>query len=134
MTDNEIIKALRVCGNDTECKKCPYFTNSARCVNDLMSDALDLIIQRKREIEELKSLCISKDVIIDEQEAQIEGLRNITEIEIECKALRLASEAVEEVVKDFAKKMVDAVDEGLISHSSDIVDFAVEYLEGLKKK
>lgn len=48
MTNLEIIKALRVCGNGTECRQCPYFTKSARCVNDLMSDALDLIIQKKQ--------------------------------------------------------------------------------------
>lgn len=57
MTNLEIIKALRVCGNGTECRQCPYFTKSARCVNDLMSDALDLIIQKKAESEKLKSFC-----------------------------------------------------------------------------
>lgn len=74
MTNLEIIKALRVCGNSTECRQCPYFTKSARCVNDLMSDTLDLIIQQNAEVEKLKSICASKDIIIKDQEAKIERL------------------------------------------------------------
>lgn len=53
MTDNEIIKGLESCGNGTTCKQCPYFTTSAKCVNDLCKDALDLINRQKAEIEKL---------------------------------------------------------------------------------
>lgn len=42
-------------------------------------------------------------------------------------------EAQKIAIKDFAKKMIDAVDESTIVYSSDIVDFTAEYLEELRK-
>lgn len=36
---------------------------------------------------------------------------------------------IEQAIIDFTKAMITKIDEGLISHSSDIVDFATEYLE-----
>ena len=35
-----------------------------------------------------------------------------------------------EAVKDFSKAVIDGIDEGYISHSSDIVDFTNDYLSG----
>lgn len=133
MTDDGIIKALRVCENGTECKQCPYFTKSARCVNDLMSDALDLIGRQQVEIKEFKVELEESNNDVQLLEAQIDGMRSINELEIYCKALRLTSGVVEEAIKDFAKKIIDAIDEGRISHSSDIVDFTADYLEWVKE-
>lgn len=57
MTDNEIIKALKCCGNivDSTCKECVYHeTYNASCVVRLMRDALGLINRQKAEIAELQ--------------------------------------------------------------------------------
>lgn len=40
---------------------------------------------------------------------------------------------IKEAIKDFAKEIVDAIDEGRISYSSDLVDFTAEYLEEIQK-
>lgn len=84
MTDNEIIKALDHCKNGTNCRCCPYFKCSARCVNDAMGDALDLINRQKEEIAELKSKCDSLRMAgnslkmhLKNAEAEIERLREM---------------------------------------------------------
>lgn len=56
MTDNEIIKALECCSHrneDLPCDGCPAYNIAQMCMEDLMSDALDLINRQKAEIERL---------------------------------------------------------------------------------
>lgn len=117
MTENEIIKALECCifhGEIDVCEACPLLTN-IECCDVLKENALDLINSQKAEIEKLKSLCTAKDVIIEKQEAEIKSLN-----------------AKEDFIRDFVKKIIDAIDEGRISHSIDIVDFTAEYIEKME--
>ena len=44
--------------------------------------------------------------------------------------IKTFGECQERAVKDFAKAVVDGIDEGYISHASDIVDFTHNYLRG----
>ena len=59
MTDNEIIKALECCGNESwsSCHHCPYRENrfERHCAFELSHDALDLINRQNAEIERLMS-------------------------------------------------------------------------------
>lgn len=60
MTDNEIIKALECCGDESginhACSKCPKFKdNDDFCETALHNQALDLINRQKAEIERLGS-------------------------------------------------------------------------------
>jgi hypothetical protein len=55
MTDNEIIKALEICGKGImfskhDCKKCPYYVE-LNCETKCKQNALDLINRQKAEIE-----------------------------------------------------------------------------------
>lgn len=131
MTNLEIIKGLRACANGTECRRCPYSTESATCVNDLMPDTLDLITQRKAEVKELKNLCVSKDIIIKGQEAKIEALKmdnqqlqkdnfianenadaafqeGLNEAQ-DLYAEQVKSEAEAKVIEDFVEKLKDKI-------------------------
>lgn len=57
MTKEEIVKALRVCGNEEGCPRCPYFNVAEwkfRC-NEKDTDAADLIEAQAAEIEKLKA-------------------------------------------------------------------------------
>lgn len=65
MTDNEIIKALECCTEESyeNCNECPYSIDSERCERmKLLEDVLDLINHQKTEIERLKKeIQITKD-------------------------------------------------------------------------
>ncbi len=59
MTDNDIIKALEICGKGImfskhDCKKCPYYTE-LNCETKCKQNALDLINRQKADIERLKA-------------------------------------------------------------------------------
>ena len=57
-TDEEIIKALEVCVNNSSCKECPInpnYGNYGYCTNLALSHALNLINRQKVEIEVLKA-------------------------------------------------------------------------------
>ena len=57
MTDNEIIKALECCSHrngNLQCELCPAYSIAQMCMEDLMSDALDLINRQKAAIERLQ--------------------------------------------------------------------------------
>lgn len=53
MTDNEIIKALGCCCEDTYCDGCPY-KNKDECITSLNADAINLINHQKAEVERLQ--------------------------------------------------------------------------------
>ena len=57
MTDNEIIKALERCFSrgfdESTCYECPFYTATAKCVEDLRDGVLDLISRYKAENERL---------------------------------------------------------------------------------
>lgn len=57
MTKEEIVLALRTCGNEESCRPCPYFNIQAckfRC-NEKDTEAADLIEAQAAEIEKLKA-------------------------------------------------------------------------------
>ena len=57
MSDKEIIKALKCCSHrngDLPCEGCPAYSIAQMCMEDLMSDAIDLITHQKAEIERLE--------------------------------------------------------------------------------
>ena len=57
MTDNEIIKALECCTDESyeNCNECPYSTDTLSCERlKLLEDSLDLINSLKAEVERLK--------------------------------------------------------------------------------
>lgn len=57
MNKEEIVLALRACGNEESCQRCPYFNVAAwtfRC-NEKDTDAADLIEAQAAEIEKLKA-------------------------------------------------------------------------------
>lgn len=54
MTKDEIKKALEMCPG-FHCKNCPYDDNFGKCVVRLNEDALSLIIEQEKEIEQLKA-------------------------------------------------------------------------------
>ena len=54
MTYNEILVGLTVHTNgEFKCDKCPYYDYD-NCVDSLMTDALELILEQKLEIKRLK--------------------------------------------------------------------------------
>lgn len=56
MKDNEIIKALEICGDCGHCTECPFddLGGIDKCMHTLILNALDLINRQKAEIERLK--------------------------------------------------------------------------------
>lgn len=60
MTDNEIIKALvccKACSFPEYCGECPYveFATVKGCVDEMLTDVLDLINRQRAEIERLRN-------------------------------------------------------------------------------
>ena len=72
MTDNEIIKALECCTDESyeNCNECPYSTDTLSCERlKLLEDSLDLINRQKSEIERLKKeVSIARDAYISIQD------------------------------------------------------------------
>ena len=68
MNDQEIMKALEVCGSDGPCNECPFdVLNEPGCYNKVQKAALDIIQRQQDTIEELKE---SKHWIIDRLTAE----------------------------------------------------------------
>ena len=92
MTDDEIIKALKCCGNivDSTYKECVYHeTYNASCVVRLMRDALGLINRQKAENERL-----NKEV--NKQQLRRQMYRSTVE--------EIKSEAIKEFAERLKKK------------------------------
>ena len=72
MTDNEIIKALECCTDESyeNCDECPYSTDTLSCEGlKLLEDSLDLINSLKAEIERLKKeVSVARDAYISIQD------------------------------------------------------------------
>ena len=68
MTDNEIIKALECCTDESyeNCNECPYSIDTVSCERmKLLEDSLDLINRLKAEIEELNKVCQANQQLIN---------------------------------------------------------------------
>ena len=105
MNDNEIIKALKCCGND-ECSKCPL-QDGVCSEKDIMKQALDLINRQKAEAERLNK--------------KVEELSEVLSDSIKIKVKEIKSDAI----KEFGKLLIDKSKNGVIS-ISDIPDYVVE--------
>ena len=72
MTDNEIIKALECCTDESyeNCNECPYSTDTLSCKRlKLLEDSLELINRQKAEIERLKKeVSVARDAYISIQD------------------------------------------------------------------
>lgn len=105
MTDNEIIKALKCCGNivDSTCKECVYHeTYNASCVVRLMRDALDLINRQKAEIENLNIVLQAMRNAANSYKAENERYKGFIKL-LEADVKTAKSEAI----KEFAEKVKD---------------------------
>ena len=114
MTDKEIIKALKCClsGKEKLCKECPL---NGKCYGDidyLLELVLDLI---NRQQEQLEAAANGQETL---QKALAEKERIIKRLTDEKgQLIKTFGECQEEAVKDFAKAVIDGIDEGYISHS-----------------
>lgn len=94
MTDNEIIKALECCTDESyeNCNECPYSIDTEKCERTkLLEDILDLINHQKAEIERLKKeIQITKDAYT--------MLQTKNEI-IKSEAIKEFAEKLKEIVK-----------------------------------
>ena len=77
MTDAEVIKALKICGNiiNADCKECSY--DGKNCVVRLIQSTNDLIKRQQAKNKELDEKLIIQKGLIDTQKAEIEGLEYI---------------------------------------------------------
>lgn len=136
MNKDEIKKALRCCsavGFETSCSDCPY---SYRC-NDLFKDALNIITEQEKEIEQLTRECNQQaETLAEEQEACVEcELKQSWELFVrdkEIDRLRAESKRFENnmksvpeiekknVVKDFAEKLKDYINDKVVEEFNDM--------------
>lgn len=55
MTDNEVIKALKVCAYSDDClKECPFFNYKADCIKRLTASALEIIKRYQSDVVPVK--------------------------------------------------------------------------------
>lgn len=143
-----------------DCQVCPYMFDTIYCDQmKLRADALDLINRQQEMLEAangqetLQKALADKDREVAELNSDLKLLKNNHEHlktnfdETVEKNKRLRDKVVgltaekdrlietfgecqERAIKDFAKAVVDGIDEGYISHSSDVVDFTADYLRG----
>ena len=124
MTDNEIIKALECCTDESyeNCNECPYSTDTLSCERlKLLEDSLDLINHKQELLEAAIAGQETLQKALAEKEKEIERLTAEKE-----QLIKIFGECQTEAVKDFAKAVIDGIDEGYISHSLDIVDFTTD--------
>ena len=120
MIDNEIIKALECCGNESwsSCHPCPYRENrfERHCAFELSQDALDLINRQKSEIEKLEELlrleaegANTLNDVIAEQQAELEDLREIVFMDRTEEIKKKNKELKTEAVKEFAERLKNKI-------------------------
>ena len=105
MTDEDIIKAM-VCCTENKCSQCPL-SDEICSEKDVIKEAIALITRQQDEINRCK--CFIKIL-----ESVIKRVR-------------------EESIREFSQQIVDKIDSGLITDSSDIDDYVEDYL-GLRSK
>ena len=79
MNDNEIIKALEICGNRVtgiECTECPYCRHFD-CGSDSTKDALALINRQKAEIEKKRQTI--KELVAARKDLEILAIKEFAE-------------------------------------------------------
>ena len=116
LTDNEIIKALKICSTiGASCKDCPAFVkdNRSNC-KDVLIGALDIIdrlqVQNKDLTETVHNLAIEKDALCDKSEelkAEVERLNALVKTKNKLiKGLdQSISYAYDRAIKEFAERL-----------------------------
>ena len=128
MIEKETIKGLECCTDEwyENCNECPYSIDTVSCERmKLLEDSLDLINHKQELLEAAIAGQGTLQKALAEKEKEIERLTAEKE-----QLIKIFGECQTEAVKDFAKAVIDGIDEGYISHSSDIVDFTADYLRG----
>lgn len=128
MIEKETIKGLECCTDEwyENCNECPYSIDTVSCERmKLLEDSLDLINHKQELLEAAIAGQETLQKALAEKEKEIERLTAEKE-----QLIKIFGECQTEAVKDFAKAVIDGIDEGYISHSSDIVDFTTDYLRG----
>ena len=128
MIEKETIKGLECCTDEwyENCNECPYSIDTVSCERmKLLEDSLDLINHKQELLEAAIAGQGTLQKALAEKEKEIERLTAEKE-----QLIKIFGECQTEAVKDFAKAVIDGIDEGYISHSSDIVDFTTDYLRG----
>lgn len=129
MTDEEIIKALEVCGKDQHCTYCPLYKvqkeDGLGCIRNLKIYALDLINRQQAEIEDARigvesfklkysnAVMTAKELqlVIAEKQAEIEGLQKAIEVleimtdQHDYYLRKAKSEAIKEFTERFENKI-----------------------------
>lgn len=125
MKDTEVLKALKCC-RDADCENCPCLTcelnpDELDCYDALINAANNLVISNRAQIEQLT-----------EENAKLKwSLQRANKygMELEERFETIRAKAI----TDFAKKIIDEIDNGVICHSSDIVDVTADYLEEMAR-
>ena len=128
MIEKETIKGLECCLDEKieKCDECPYIVDTVSCERmKLLEDSLDLINHKQELLDAAIAGQETLQKALAEKEKEIERLTAEKE-----QLIKIFGECQTEAVKDFAKAVIDSIDEGYISHSSDIVDFTTDYLRG----
>ena len=126
MTDNEIIKALECCGNDSEvCAGCPLHKApcTCDCTHILAQYAFDLINRQKAEIEKYRHI---EQTVKDfwSELKKLSAFKNLQEPTL-TELLEYIEYANAEAVKEFAHLLIDKSENGII-YAADVSDLAVE--------
>lgn len=125
MNDNEIIKALKCCGND-ECSKCPL-QDGVCSEKDIMKQALDLINRQKAEAERLNK--------------KVEELSEVLSDSIKIKVSEIKSETIREFVERLKNEIISNTAYGCDTNQhSGYYDYSIkvsdipEYIDNLVKE
>ena len=125
MTDNDVIKALECCNQDSSkgCFRCPYRQYSPACLEKRNADTIDLINRQQVEIERLRKDNGIVDILYQEEQAQNEDLK--TEIERLKKGWKAdvieAQNIKAEAIKEFTKRLNKEAEEVVIDREGDFV-------------
>lgn len=101
MTDNEIIKALDICGHLEACADCPLgcLEGVDKCMHTLLLNALDLINRQKAELERYKKYYETMEIEIysfRKDQAEVKFLKN----KIRAEAIKEFAERLKEAFSD----------------------------------
>ena len=106
MTDKEIIKAIEYCKNneDNGCRGCVFYGNEkGTCIDELISNALDLINRQQAEIEYFKKEHIEVDNfarnICKERLLQGKAIADFDSLR------KYVNSQIAEAIKEFAKRL-----------------------------
>ena len=123
MTDEDIIKAM-VCCTENKCSQCPL-SDEICSEKDVIKEAIALITRQQDEINRYKSVI---KILESDKKIDIDALsRFLNYIRSDKNRVR------EESIREFSQLIVDKIDGGLITDSSDIEDLVEDYL-GLRSK